>query len=71
MLTPVFRTEGDYEVAYNTGKGNTTINFNICEPTFRTCPDDALDYGNVINENNTCNHLSSDSLHDVKVSLID
>lgn len=48
-----------------------TIDFNLCEYTFRSCPDEVKDFVNIVNENNTCNHMSSDSLHDVNVSLID
>lgn len=66
-----YSDEGDYKVYYNNGKGNVSINFNICEYTFRKCPDGALDFANEINQNNTCDHLSSSSLHDVGVSLID
>lgn len=56
---------------YNNGKGNVSINFNICDYTHRTCPDGYADYANMINENNTCNHLSSATLSEVTVSLID
>ena len=58
-------------MAYNNGKGDISINFNLCEYNYRTCPDNVQDFVNVINENNTCNHMSSGSLHDVNVSLID
>ena len=56
---------------YNNGNGNVTIDFNICDYSFRKCPDNAPDFANVINENNTCNHLSSQYLSDVKVDMID
>ena len=65
------RSEGDYKLQYNNGKGNVEIDYNICEYAFRRCPDGGKDYANVINENNTCSHLSSGSIHDVVVSLID
>jgi hypothetical protein len=48
-----------------------TVNFNLCEYAFRTCPDGFADFANLINENNTCNHLSSQALSEVGVSLID
>ena len=64
-------TEGDYSIAYNNGKGNVSIDFNICEYAFRKCPDAADDFANIINENNTCNHLSNDAIAQVGVSLID
>jgi hypothetical protein len=56
---------------YNNGKGNISIDFNICDKTSRKCPDNGQDFANVVNENNTCNHLSSGSLTDVVVSMID
>ena len=56
---------------YNNGKGNVTIEFNICDYSYRKCPDNFLDFANVINENNTCNHMSSQYLTDVGVGLID
>jgi hypothetical protein len=58
-------------VTYNNGKGNVTIDFNICDYAYRQCPDTLNDFANVINENNTCSHLSSSNLADVGVSLID
>jgi hypothetical protein len=58
-------------VQYNNGKGNVTIDFNICDYSYRKCPDESSDFANVINENNTCSHMSSGSLSDVGVSLID
>ncbi|CDW71763.1 UNKNOWN [Stylonychia lemnae] len=67
--TPKFTSA--YKVQYNNGKGNITIDFNICDYSFRKCPDEASDFANIINENNTCSHMSSGSLSDVGVSLID
>jgi hypothetical protein len=65
------RSQGDYIVQYNNGKGNISIAFNICEYAQRTCPDVVADYANIINENNTCNHISSKSLSEVGVNFID
>ena len=48
-----------------------SLSFNICEYAFRTCPDNFADFANFVNENNTCNHMSSQSLSDVVVNLID
>lgn len=56
---------------YNNGQGNVTINFNICDYTIRNCPDGYADYANEVNQNNTCVHLSSASISDIGVSLID
>ena len=61
----------DYEVSYNDGFGTVTIDFNICAYTTRTCSDSVDDYANEVNENNTCSHMSSTSISDVAVSLID
>jgi hypothetical protein len=58
-------------VSYNNGKGNVSINFNICEYAQRTCPDGYADFANVINENNTCSHMSSASMSEIDVDLID
>jgi hypothetical protein len=58
-------------VTYNNGKGNVSLSFNICEYAYRTCPDNFADFANFVNENNTCNHMSSQSLSDVVVNLID
>ena len=55
----------------NAGKGNVSIHFNLCDFTKRTCPDGFADFANVINENNTCSHMSSNKLSDVVVALID
>jgi len=63
-------SEGDYQVKFNKGKGDNTINFNICNQAFRTCNDAVPDFANMINQNNTCNHLSSGSISNIKVSLI-
>jgi hypothetical protein len=35
-----------------------SLNWNICEKTARRCLDSKDDYANVVNENNTCNHVS-------------
>ena len=56
---------------YHNGNGNVTIDFNICESAFRTCPDNYADFANIVNENNTCSHMSSASLGDVLVTMID
>jgi hypothetical protein len=61
----------DYEVSYNDGYGTVTIDFNICAYTTRTCSDGVSDYANEVNENNTCSHMSTTSISDVAVSLID
>ena len=58
-------------MVYNNGKGNVSIDFNLCENNFRQCPDNTKDFANIINENNTCDHMSSDDLSEVGVSLID
>jgi hypothetical protein len=47
-----------YNVKYSTEDGENTIQFNLCEPTVRKCPDMMGDFANIINANNTCNHLS-------------
>jgi len=61
----------DYSVAYNNGNGNVSIDFNICDYTYRQCPDKGNTFVNIINENNTCTHLSSNDISDVKVDLQD
>lgn len=66
-----FRLDYDYKISYNNGNGNVTIDFNICDETKRKCPDGAKDYANIINENNTCNHMSTKSISDIDVQLID
>ena len=67
-----FREQGDYQVSYPTDNGGeVTINFNICEFAYRQCPDSVADYANVINENNTCNHMSGNELSQVDIALID
>lgn len=66
-----FSDDNDYEVTYNDGQGEVSINFNICEYNARQCPDGQQDYANSINSNNTCNHLSSSDISDVQVELID
>ena len=43
-----------YQVSFEDKFGTSTIEFNFCEQTARTCPDLKLDYANVINGNNTC-----------------
>lgn len=48
-----------YQVAYNNGNGNVTIDFNICDYSARVCPDGRKDMANMVNENNTCYHLTS------------
>ena len=58
-------------MVYNNGNGNVSIDFNLCEYNYRKCPDEDNDYANIINENNTCDHMSSDDLSQVGVSLID
>lgn len=42
-------SQNDYRVSYNAGHGNVSINFNICDYAFRTCPDDIADFANMIN----------------------
>jgi hypothetical protein len=66
-----FRSDGDYEVKFNNGKGEVSVDFNICSFSKRKCPDEMPDFANIINENNTCSHLSDNSLSNVGVSLID
>ena len=39
--------------------GTNTIEFNICSNTTRTCPDEQLDYANLITANQTCFHMTS------------
>lgn len=34
-----FSDDNDYEVTYNDGQGEVSINFNICEYNARQCPD--------------------------------
>lgn len=58
-------------MSYKKGLGNVTIDFNICEKSFRQCPDGVSDYANIVNENHTCNHISAPTLSEVGVSLID
>jgi hypothetical protein len=58
-------------VRYNNGRGNVSIAFNLCDFAQRTCSDQYADFVNVVNENMTCNHASSQSLSEVGVSLID
>lgn len=55
----LYSYQSGYRVSYNNGKGNVTIDFNICDYAYRRCPDNTLDFANIINENNTCNHMSS------------
>lgn len=47
-----------YTVEYETENGTNSIEFNLCGPAARQCPDLKDDYANFINANNTCNHLS-------------
>ena len=70
-LNLAVRAEGDYEVTYSDGDEDVTIYFNICEYTINKCSDDASDYANQINSNNTCEHLSSDSINEQTVALLD
>lgn len=58
-------------MSYNDGYGTVSIDFNICAYTTRVCSDGVDDYANVVNENNTCSHMSTTSISDVVVSLID
>ena len=51
--------------------GNVSINFNLCAYTFRTCPDGFVDYANIVNENNTCAHLTDTKISNIGVKLID
>ena len=47
-----------YALEYQEVNGTSTIEFNLCEETARRCPDLMADHANIINSNNTCNHLS-------------
>ena len=47
-----------YSLEYQEANGTSTIEFNLCEETARRCPDLMADHANIINSNNTCNHLS-------------
>jgi hypothetical protein len=47
-----------YNASFQTEDGDNSIQFNLCERTVRTCPDQMGDFANIINANNTCNHLS-------------
>jgi hypothetical protein len=51
--------------------GDVTIEFNICHYTFNSCPDGDDVYATIVNENNTCNKMSTEEISDVGVSLID
>ena len=56
------RQEGGEYVAK--GSKNESIFFNICEPTKTTCPDaEVVSYANMVNENNTCLHLSGQNAY--------
>jgi hypothetical protein len=51
----------DYQIKSTTK--NISINFNICSFTTNRCPDkDRLSFANLVNENNTCSHLSGDKI---------
>lgn len=47
-----------YNAKFKTDDGYSTIQFNLCEKTPRQCSDGMSDFANIINANNTCNHLS-------------
>ena len=47
-----------YSLEYQEANGTSTIEFNLCEETARRCPDLMADHANIVNSNNTCNHLS-------------
>jgi hypothetical protein len=66
----IVRMDYDYSVVYNNGKGNVTIEFNICDHTLKSCPDGGEDYAHITNQNNTCDHMSTKSISDIDVQLI-
>lgn len=54
------------------GTKNESIYFNICEPTKTTCPDaEVVSYANMVNENNTCLHMSGQNAYNQEVYPID
>ena len=62
-----------YYVEWDSDDGTNTIEFNFCGSTNRLCPDWKEDYANIIDANNTCNHLSKlpeDSSTPGRVDLI-
>ena len=48
-----------YEVTYTTSDGQTnSLQWNICNVNARRCQDNKQDYANVVNQNQTCTHLT-------------
>ena len=47
-----------YQLDYHVAEGVNKIEFNLCGPTAHPCSDLREDYANMVNYNNTCNHLS-------------
>ena len=58
-------------MSYTSGSETDSVHFNICAYTFRECNDQMRDFANKVNSNNTCNHLSSDSVSKAQVALAD
>lgn len=58
-------------VSYDNGLGTVYIDYNICDYTMSTCSDSGKDYANLVNENNTCYHISTSSINDVAITFID
>jgi hypothetical protein len=68
------RTQGDYIVNYNNGKHDVSIEYNICDYAMRKGPDNGTlkDFANMnISSTNQFFHISTSSLTEVGVSLID
>lgn len=59
-------------MTFNNGNGDLSIDFRICSyVTDRVCPSNKDSYANLVNVNNTCYDLTSSSLSNVVVDLID
>jgi len=47
------------------------LEFNICDYSYRTCPDKVQDFASFVDKDGTCTHLSSGGLSSVVVNLLD